>query len=161
MQNAIRGSPGVRQVTTQSGRYENPPHGGPGEFIAYAPRLVPGCLMLDVPLPNLDALDALQRIASERKETPIIVMSSHGSIPRGRVMRNMGADSLADLVRMALRLRIPLASTTPTLPSPSSRASHAIAALNDRRSQPMRIMPARSSWTNGSFISAEMQPRSH
>jgi DNA-binding CsgD family transcriptional regulator len=80
---------------------------------------------------------------------------------RGRVMRKMGADSLADLVRMALRLRIPLASTTPTLPSSSSRASHAIAALNDRRSQPMRIMPARSSWTNGSFISAEMQPRSH
>jgi FixJ family two-component response regulator len=201
--------------------------------------------MLDVPLPDLDALDALQRIASERRETAIIVMSGHGSIPlivramkagaveflskplvndvvlaavgqaidqsqailqqetemlelrsrhdslshreqevmgrvvagdlnkqvgtalgiseitvkahRGRVMRKMGADSLADLVRMALRLRLPPAPSS-MLASTSSRASHRMVAQGGRGSQPIGIMPARSSWMD-QFISVESQPR--
>jgi FixJ family two-component response regulator len=189
--------------------------------------------MLEIAAPNPDALSDLQRIASDRRETPVIATSNHGSIPfavqairagaveflvkplvddvvltavarairqsesilqkeaelieirtryeslsqrerevlarvvagelnkrvgaalgiseitvkahRGRVMRKMRAHSLADLVRMAVRLRIPAAPAGSTPKSPSSRMSRRVGVSGGRMSQPIRIMPAASS----------------
>jgi FixJ family two-component response regulator len=50
------------------------------EFLAREPPVTPRCLVLDVSFPDLNSLD-------------------------GQVMRRMKADSLADLVNMAARLR--------------------------------------------------------
>lgn len=44
---------------------------------------------------------------------------------RGRVMRKMGAGSLAELVRIAMGLRVPIAPATPTLPFTSDRTGDA------------------------------------
>ena len=169
----------------------------PRTFLARPPLQVPCCLLVDVGdvLPDLTGFELLRRIATERKEIPVIAMSGEPSIPlavramqagaieflvkpvsddalrgtvaralgqseavlqkdaellalrqrcdslsrrerdvlvrvvsgflnkqvgadlgiseitvkahRGRVMRKMGADSLAQLVSMALRLRLP------------------------------------------------------
>jgi len=50
------------------------------EFLA-RPRLpVPSCLVLDVSLPGLDALDLQKRIAVERSEIPIIFVTGNGDI---------------------------------------------------------------------------------
>jgi FixJ family two-component response regulator len=50
------------------------------EFLARPRPLVPSCLILDVSLPGLDALDLQKRIAIERSEVPIIFTSDHGEI---------------------------------------------------------------------------------
>ena len=170
-----------------------------GELLADPPLMGPSCLVLEVDTFDLGALDALRRLAAERKGTPIIVVAVESDIPmtvramkagaaefllkpltdrerlgaiqhaiarsnaalnreaevrmlrtryeslsareqqvmtrvvagqlnkhvgaalgiteitvkahRGRVMHKMGADSLAELVTMAMRLEMPPAST--------------------------------------------------
>ncbi len=182
----------------------------PRTLLPLPPLQAPSCLLLDVGalLPDLNGLELLRRVATERKEIPVIAMSGDPSIPlvvqsiqlgaleflikpltvdvlraavgralgrseavlqqeaewlelrdrhdslsgrerdvmlrvvsgflnkqvaadlgireitvkvyRGRAMRKMGADSLADLVSMALRLRLPRVtiarSTRPPIP---------------------------------------------
>lgn len=50
------------------------------EFLAWPRRLAPSCLVLDVSLPGLNALDLQKRIAAERPEVPIILISGRGDI---------------------------------------------------------------------------------
>ena len=50
------------------------------EFLAQPRPLVPSCLVLDVSLPGLNALDLQKRIAVERPEVPIIFISGRGDI---------------------------------------------------------------------------------
>lgn len=52
----------------------------PQEFLARPCPLVPSCLVLDVSLPELNALDLQSRIAVERSEVPIIFISGQGDI---------------------------------------------------------------------------------
>lgn len=52
----------------------------PQEFLARPRPLVPSCLVLDVSLPELNALDLQSRIAVERSEVPIIFISGQGDI---------------------------------------------------------------------------------
>ena len=52
----------------------------PQEFLARPRPLVPSCLVLDVSLPGLNALDLQKRIARERPEVPIIFISGRGDI---------------------------------------------------------------------------------
>lgn len=41
----------------------------------------PGCLVLDVRMPDLDGLDVQQRLLESRKELPIIFITAHGDVP--------------------------------------------------------------------------------
>jgi len=41
----------------------------------------PSCLILDVSLPDLNGLDLQKRIASDRKDMPIIFITGHGDVP--------------------------------------------------------------------------------
>src|SRR5262252_4717695 len=50
------------------------------EFLARPRPLVPSCLVLNVSLPGLNALDLQKRIAVERSEVPIIFISGRGDI---------------------------------------------------------------------------------
>jgi FixJ family two-component response regulator len=181
-------------------------------FLARQPQLAPSCLLIDITLPDPTAFELLRRIATERKETPIIVIAAWSDTPmtvramkagavefllkplaedellavvrqalatshailedeaelvdlrkryeclsvrerevmegvvtgslnkhigaalgiseitvkahRGRAMRKMRAESLASLVAMALRLRLPCAAVTPRprLDTPRARS---------------------------------------
>ncbi len=106
------------------------------EFLAHARVIAPSCLVLDVTLPDLSGLD-LQKRVLDRTDMPIIFITGYGDVPMtvqamkaGAVefltkpfsadvlvdaIRNaiehsrttLEADSLADLVTMAARLRPP------------------------------------------------------
>jgi FixJ family two-component response regulator len=54
--------------------------GSPQEFLARPRPVVPSCLVLDVSLPGLNALDVQKRITAERPEVPIIFISGRGDI---------------------------------------------------------------------------------
>ncbi len=105
------------------------------EFLACPRVLIPGCLVADMTLPDLDGLTLQQRVA-ERREMPIIFMTRDFDVlttvramkagafelmtkpfredamllaiaHRGRVMLKMQARSLAELVTIAARLDSP------------------------------------------------------
>ena len=50
-------------------------------FLNRPPTLVPGCLILDVSLPDLNGLELQERIAAEQSALPIIFITGHGDVP--------------------------------------------------------------------------------
>jgi FixJ family two-component response regulator len=51
------------------------------EFLSHPRVFVPSCLVLDVRLPDLNGLDLQNRIASDRIDMPIIIITGHGDVP--------------------------------------------------------------------------------
>jgi CheY-like chemotaxis protein len=51
------------------------------DFLARAPVRAPGCLVLDVHLPDLNGLDLQQRVAVDRNDLPIILITGYGDVP--------------------------------------------------------------------------------
>jgi FixJ family two-component response regulator len=48
----------------------------------HRPRVIgPSCLVLDVSLPDLDGLELQKRVASDRTDMPIIIISGYGDVP--------------------------------------------------------------------------------
>ena len=50
------------------------------EFLARPPSDLPGCLVLDVRLPDLGGLDLQQRMAELKMEMPIVFITGHGDV---------------------------------------------------------------------------------
>ena len=51
------------------------------EFLSRPRAVVPRCLILDLSLPGLSGLDLQKRIASDRRDSPIIFINGHGGVP--------------------------------------------------------------------------------
>lgn len=65
------------------------------EFLERPRPLCPSCLILDVTLPDLNGLELQKRIAGDRPEMPIIVMTGYGDIPMSvRAMKGGAAEFL-------------------------------------------------------------------
>jgi FixJ family two-component response regulator len=50
-------------------------------FLAQRRRHLPGCLVLDVNLPDLNGLELQRRLADDRAELPIIFVTGYGDVP--------------------------------------------------------------------------------
>jgi FixJ family two-component response regulator len=61
------------------------------EFLARPPTDAPGCLVLDLQLPDLSGLDLQKRMAEAGLETPIIFLTGHGDIPASVQAMKAGA----------------------------------------------------------------------
>jgi FixJ family two-component response regulator len=82
------------------------------DFLASPPVTAPGCLVLDVALPDLNGLELQHRIAGERLDLPIIFITGHGDVPMTvRAMKAgavefltkpFGEEVLLDAIRQAL-----------------------------------------------------------
>jgi FixJ family two-component response regulator len=67
------------------------------EFLARAPRDVPGCLVLDVRMPGLSGLDLQSRMADLGLDIPIVFISGYGDVPTS--VRAMKAGALEFLTK--------------------------------------------------------------
>ena len=61
------------------------------EFLARPRVPSPGCLLLDISLPDLNGLDLQKRIAVDRIEMPIIFITGHCSVPMAVQAMKSGA----------------------------------------------------------------------
>jgi len=61
-------------------------------FLERADDLVPGCLILDVGLPDLDGLELQHRVARERSDMPVIFITGYGDVPT--IVRAMKAGAV-------------------------------------------------------------------
>jgi FixJ family two-component response regulator len=82
------------------------------EFLACPPSDLPGCLVLDVGLPDLSGLDLQRRMAEMNREIPIVFITGHGDVPTSvRAMKAgavefltkpFGERDLFDAIRQAI-----------------------------------------------------------
>jgi FixJ family two-component response regulator len=82
------------------------------EFLAHPPSDLPGCLVLDVALPDLSGLDLQQRMAELNRQIPIVFITGHGDVPTSvRAMKAgavefltkpFGERDLLDAIRQAI-----------------------------------------------------------
>lgn len=55
--------------------------GSAREFLDCARKPAPGCLVLDVSLPDLNGLELQERLANDEIELPIVFITGHGDVP--------------------------------------------------------------------------------
>jgi FixJ family two-component response regulator len=55
----------------------------PQSFLAQAPKLEPGCLILDIRMPAISGLKLQERLVAQGVDWPTIVVSGHGDIDAG------------------------------------------------------------------------------
>jgi FixJ family two-component response regulator len=67
------------------------------EFLARRRADIPGCLILDVRLPDLNGLDLQKRMAESNIEIPIIFITGHGDVPTS--VRAMKAGAVEFLIK--------------------------------------------------------------
>jgi FixJ family two-component response regulator len=67
------------------------------EFLDRPRAVVPSCLILDVTLPDLNGLDLQRRVASERSDMPIIVITGNRDVPMS--VRAMKAGAIEFLTK--------------------------------------------------------------
>lgn len=66
-------------------------------FLEYPRALGPGCLVLDVSLPDLNGLELQERLAQDRSELPVIFITGHGDVPMS--VRAMKAGAIEFLTK--------------------------------------------------------------
>ena len=67
----------------------------PGEFLRGFDPAAPGCLVLDIAMPELSGPDLQQALAARRSELPIVFLTGHGDIPTSvQAMKRGAADFL-------------------------------------------------------------------
>ena len=67
-------------LTAELAGYAAHSYASAGDFLATAPSLPEGCLVLDVRMPEMDGLELLDALAEHRPKFPTIVVTGHGDI---------------------------------------------------------------------------------
>jgi two-component system response regulator FixJ len=68
-------------ILLESKDYEVRSFGSAPEFLAAAPSLPVGCLIVDVRMPEMDGLELQQRLIERALDLPMIVITGHGEVP--------------------------------------------------------------------------------
>jgi two-component system, LuxR family, response regulator FixJ len=64
---------------------------GGADLIDEAPTLQPGCVLMDIRMPDLDGLKVLERLGRQVASLPVIVMTGHGDIATAVRAMQLGA----------------------------------------------------------------------
>jgi FixJ family two-component response regulator len=89
----------------RAARYTVETYGTAGEFLAAARSDKPGCVVLDVRLPDLDGLQLQEMLSSSDDALPIIFVTGYGDIPMSvRAIKSGAADFLTKPFRSTVLL---------------------------------------------------------
>lgn len=61
------------------------------DFLDEAPSLAPGCVVLDIRMPEMDGIQVLQSLHGRLDELPVIVMTGHGDVATAVAAMKYGA----------------------------------------------------------------------
>lgn len=67
------------------------PFAGGGDFLDAIPDLKPGCILLDVRMPDMDGLAVMAELARRGIDWPVIFMTGHGEVPVAVEAMKLGA----------------------------------------------------------------------
>ena len=67
------------------------PFGSGGDFLEALPDLEPGCILLDLRMPQMDGFQIMEALAESKIDWPVIVMTGHGEVPVAVRAMKMGA----------------------------------------------------------------------
>jgi len=67
------------------------PFGSGSDFIEALPDLEPGCILLDLRMPNMDGFGVMAELAERKIDWPVIVMTGHGEVPVAVRAMKLGA----------------------------------------------------------------------
>jgi two-component system response regulator FixJ len=67
------------------------PFGSGVDFLEAIPDLEPGCVLLDIRMPQMDGFEVMARLAQRGIDWPVIVMTGHGEVPVAVRAMKLGA----------------------------------------------------------------------
>lgn len=69
------------------------PFGSGGDFLEALPDLEPGCVLLDIRMPQMDGFQVMAELEKKNVDWPVIVMTGHGEVPTAvRAMKQGAVD---------------------------------------------------------------------
>lgn len=71
--------------------YAAHPYAGGGDFLAEVAMLPPGCVVLDMRMPDMDGLQVLRKMVDFLEELPVVFMTGHGDIATAVAAMREGA----------------------------------------------------------------------
>lgn len=122
----------------KSAGYLPRPYLSGADFLADAADLDPGCVLLDLRMPQIDGLQVLERLGRRSDRLPVIVMTGHGDIATAvRAMKLGAIDFLEkpfkdDVMMIALRRGVQLLEHGTEAERDRSEAERLLTALTPR-----------------------------
>ncbi|MXP41493.1 response regulator [Altererythrobacter soli] len=85
----------MRFVLAAAG-YEPRPFASGEDFLEELPHLQPGCVLLDVRMPQLNGLQVLSTVRERGNRFPVLVITGHGDVPTAVEAMKLGADDFLE-----------------------------------------------------------------
>lgn len=84
------------QFALTAAGYEPRPFVSGQDFCEELPYLAPGCVLLDIRMPEMSGFEVLSVLRKSGKRFPVVVMTGHGDVPTAVEAMKLGADDVLE-----------------------------------------------------------------